>query len=255
MIFVTGSPASFGWAIRRDGVDVRILPGQDRLAADATELHRALAKADAPARAFVAPARRLFDELFGLLLPRLQGSRRVHIVPDGALAFVPLTRCRGRSPPRTRRDQFPFLLRESINSCTPSCTALVAASNPRATNAARRTRSCSPTRSTVGKRRPHIPRPGRSRARGAFDPIASLSARPATRRAPSPIADRRGRALPSSHCGTCRAAAPSTRAASICSSARTRAGRPPAGPARVPGRSSRRCTATSTQVSGSAASS
>ncbi len=128
LVFLPWNPDSFAWVIRREAVTVRRLTGDDELTPDATDLVHALSTADAPPRAFVAPARRLYQRLLEPLLPLLDGATRLIVIPDGALAFVPFDVLLTADPPAadTPVNQLPFLLRERTVRFAPSCSVLLA---------------------------------------------------------------------------------------------------------------------------------
>jgi CHAT domain-containing protein/tetratricopeptide (TPR) repeat protein len=127
LVYVTGNPDSFAWSITRDRVAVRRIAGEDKLALEVRRLTEALAGAPAGSQDYVAPARRL-DQL--LIDPVLQGTsapKRLLIVPDGALAFVPFDVLLTSDPPKkeTPARELPFLVRRCSVRCAPSCTSLV----------------------------------------------------------------------------------------------------------------------------------
>jgi CHAT domain-containing protein len=112
--FATGERSGFGWVVRRSGIAMFTVPPRPALD-PAVRLMEAVAASD-DREAIRAAGQRLGELVLGPAIERLDGARRLVIVPDGPLHRLPFASL------RIRRDR--WLVEEFAIAIAPSATVL-----------------------------------------------------------------------------------------------------------------------------------
>jgi CHAT domain-containing protein len=112
--FATGERSGFGWVVRRSGTAMFTIPARPALDS-AVRLMEAVSASD-DRDAILASGRRLGELVLGPAIDRLDGVRRLVLVPDGPLHRLPFAAL------RIRRDR--WLIEDFAIAIAPSATVL-----------------------------------------------------------------------------------------------------------------------------------
>jgi len=128
--YVLGDKQSFAWVVYQGKVSSVVLPPGKELTADVAA-YRATSSAkvssQTAAQAIVklkTQSQQLYQKLFQPLEPHLASARKLIIVPDGALAYLPFETLAGE--PKRAAAAAPYLIERFAISYAPSASALAA---------------------------------------------------------------------------------------------------------------------------------
>jgi CHAT domain-containing protein len=127
--YVLGDKHSFAWVIFRDKISSVTLPSGKELTAAVADYRAALSgkvtsQTATPAIAKLkSQSQQLYQKLFQPLEPRLASARKLIIVPDGALVYLPFETLTGEPK---RAGAAPYLIERFAISYAPSASALAA---------------------------------------------------------------------------------------------------------------------------------
>ncbi|MDX2034228.1 MAG: CHAT domain-containing protein [Blastocatellia bacterium] len=128
--YVLGDKRSYAWVVFRGRIASVILPSAAELAADVAACRAASFTRVSSATAAQAivklrgQSRRLYQKLFQPLEPHLAGARKLIIVPDGPLSYLPFEMLAG--DPKRAASTAPYLVERFSMSYAPSASALAA---------------------------------------------------------------------------------------------------------------------------------
>jgi CHAT domain-containing protein len=135
--YALGDTVSYALVVTPDSLTLVPLPPRDRIAtlvqalraavdADAGRLRGRRLAPDAPAPDLASAASRLGDAVLAPVMPALWRSRRLLVVPDGPLQFVPFELLlTGVGKKEEDPGRWPYALRSAVVSYGPSATSLL----------------------------------------------------------------------------------------------------------------------------------